>query len=145
MSIRVTEKEWDELPSAIQYLQQGGLDIISPRMLPFLGSVVEKNTSLVNDERSRQHGRDMIGLAKHEIKADTTIMSLLNEQTPTTFTTDCKTRVCTELMHKIFHARVNEYMSATQEVQLEKEGKVVKAEQILKDSLKTLSALKTRK
>ena len=36
-------------------------------------------------------------------------------------------------------------MSATQEVQLEKEGKVVKAEQSLRDSLKTLSALKSRK
>ncbi len=43
MLIRVTEKEWDELPPAIQYLQQGGLDIISPRMLSFLRSVVEKN------------------------------------------------------------------------------------------------------
>ena len=37
--------------------------------------------------------------------------------------------VCTELTSKIFHARVNKYMSATQEVQLDKEGKVVKAEQ----------------
>ena len=55
-----TEKEWDELPSAIQYLQQGGL-VISPQMLPFLRSVVEKTTSLPNDERSRQHGTDMMG------------------------------------------------------------------------------------
>lgn len=145
LSIRVTEKEWDELPPAIQYLQQGGLDIISPRMLPFLRYVVEKTTSLVNDERARQYGRDMIGLAQREINADATAMSLFNEETPTTFTIDCKTRVCTELTCKIFHARVNEYMSATQEVQLEKEGKVVKAEQSLRDSLKTLSALKSRK
>lgn len=145
LSIRVTEKEWDELPPAIQYLQQGGLDIISPRMLPFLRYVVEKTTSLVNDERARQYGRDMIGLAQREINADATAMSLFNEETPTTFTIDCKIRVCTELTCKIFHARVNEYMSATQEVQLEKEGKVVKAEQSLRDSLKTLSALKSRK
>ena len=145
MSIKVTEKEWCELPSAIQYLQQGGLDIISPRMLPFLRSVVEKTTSLVNDERARQHGRNTVELAQREIKADATLISLFSEHTPTTFTTDCKTRVCTELIQKIFHARVNEYMSAAQEVQLEKEGKVVKAEQSLRDSLKTLSALKPRK
>ena len=140
----MTENEWCELPSAIQYLQQGGLDIISPRMLPFLRSVVEKTTSLVNDERARQHGRNTVEVAQHEIKADATLISLFSEHTPTT-TTDCKTRVCTELIQKIFHARVNEYMSAAQEVQLEKEGKVVKAEQSLRDSLKTLSALKTRK
>ena len=108
MSIRVTEKEWDELPPATQYLQQGSLDIISPRMLPFLRSVVEKTTSLVNDERARQYGRDMIGLAQCEIEANATTISLFNEEASTTFTIDCKTCVCTELTCKIFHARVNE-------------------------------------
>ena len=44
-SIRVTDKEWGNLPSGIHYLQQGGLDIISPQMLPFLRYVVEKTTS----------------------------------------------------------------------------------------------------
>ena len=52
--------------------------------------------------------------------------------------------MCTELMRKVFHARTNEYMVAAEEIQLEKEGKVVKAEQSLRDSLKTLSGLKTR-
>ena len=87
-------------------------------MLPFLRYVVEETTSLVNDERCREHGRNMIGFTQCEIKADTMAMSLF---TPTIFATDCKIRVCTELIHKIFHARVNEYMSATEEVQLEKE------------------------
>lgn len=45
-SIKVTDQEWDILPSGIKYLQQGGLDIISPRMLPFLRHVVKKTTSL---------------------------------------------------------------------------------------------------
>ena len=93
MLIRVTEKEWDELPPATQYLQQGSLDIISPRMLPFLRSVVEKTTSLVNDERARQYGRDMIGLAQCEIEANATTISLFNEEASTTFTIDCKTCV----------------------------------------------------
>ena len=61
-------------------------------MLPFLRYVVEKTTSLVNDERARQYGRDMIGFAQREINADATAMSF-NEETPTTFTIDCKTRV----------------------------------------------------
>ena len=41
-SIKAADQEWDTLPSGIKYLQQGGLDIISPRMLPFLRHVVEK-------------------------------------------------------------------------------------------------------
>ena len=82
----------------------------------------------MNDERARQHGRNTVELAQCEVKADATLI-LFSEHTPTTFTTDCKTCVCTQLIQKIFHARVNEYMSAAQEVQLEKEGKVVKIEQ----------------
>ena len=47
----------------------------------------------MNDERARQYRRDMIGLAQRKIEADATAISLFNEETPTTFTTDCKTRV----------------------------------------------------
>ena len=43
---------------------------------------------------------------------------------------------------KVFHARVNEYMTAS--IELERSGKVVKADQRLRDQLKTFSALKTR-
>ena len=53
-SMKVTEEEWDAVPSAIKYLQQGGLDIISPKMLPFLRYVVEKTASLVNDKTCRE-------------------------------------------------------------------------------------------
>ena len=57
-SIKVTDQEWDTPPSGIKYLQQGVLDIISPRMLPFLRHVVEKKTaSLVNDITLREQGR----------------------------------------------------------------------------------------
>ena len=42
---------------------------------------------------------------------------------------------------KVFHARVNEYMVASEEIELEKS---VKAEHCLRDELKTFSALKGR-
>lgn len=143
-SIKATDQEWDTLPSGIKYLQQGGLDIISPRMLPFLRHVVEKIASLVNDKTLREQGRYMIKAALCEIEADAQAMSLFNEQVPSTFSTHCKVQVCSELIRKVFHARTNEYMTAAEEIQLEKEGRVVKAEQSLRDSLKTLSGLKTR-
>ena len=83
-------------------------------------------------------------MARDEIEADDGALTLLNEQIPSTFSSECKMRVCTEIMLKIFHARVNEYMSAVEEIQLEKEGKVVNAEQSLRDSLKTFSGMRTR-
>ena len=58
-TLTVTEDEWDKIPPAIRHLQQGGLKIISPRMLPFLRYVV-KTTSLVNDEKCKEQGRNML-------------------------------------------------------------------------------------
>ena len=49
-----------------------------------------------------------------------------------------------ELLRKMFHARVNEYMTASIEIDLERSGKVVQVEQSLRDQLKTFSGLKTR-
>ena len=49
-----------------------------------------------------------------------------------------------ELTAKIFHARINEYMSATEEIELEQKGKAVRVEQSLRDQLKTFSGLKGR-
>ncbi len=45
---------------------------------------------------------------------------------------------------KLFHARVNEYMRASIELELERSGKAVKADQSLRDHLKTFSAMITR-
>ena len=53
-------------------------------------------------------------------------------------------RVCIEFCMKIIRARVNEYMIASEKVELERAGKAVKVEQCLRDELKTFSALKSR-
>ena len=63
----------------------------------------------------------MIIAALCEIEADAQAISLFNEQVPSTFSTHCKVQVCSELMHKVFHARTNEYMTAAEEIELEKE------------------------
>lgn len=104
---------------------------------------MEKTASLVNDKTLTEHGRHMIKAAQCEIEADLLAISLFNELVPSTFSSVCREQVCTELMLKVFHARTNEYMAAAEEVHLEKEGKVVKAEQSLRDTLKTLSGMKT--
>ena len=57
--------------------------------------------------------------------------------------TECHKMVCNEFTLKIFHARINEYFSASEEIELEQSGKVVKAEG-LRDSLKSFSSLKSR-
>ena len=53
-------------------------------------------------------------------------------------------KLFSEFCMKVFHARVNEYMVASEEIKLEKAGNAVKAEQCLRDELKTFSASKCR-
>ncbi len=45
----------------------------------------------------------------------------------------------------MFHPRANEYMTAATEIELERSGKAVKADQSLRDQLKTYSATKNHK
>ena len=40
--------------------------------------------------------------------------------------------LCNEFTSKLLHARINEYFSAVEEIELEQSGKAVKAEQGLK-------------
>ena len=48
------------------------------------------------------------------------------------------------MLKKIFNAQTNEFMTASAEVDLERTGKAVNAEQSLRDELKTYSSLKKR-
>ena len=106
---------------------------------------MEETTSLVSDEKCKEQGRNMLKSAQSELKADLEIVELFSKQIPSHITSTCKTSLCLELTLKVFHARVNEYMATTEEVQLELEGKIVMAEQSLRGQLKTMSALKSRK
>ena len=48
-------------------------------------------------------------------------------------------RIRIEFMKKIFHSRINEFMEATKELDLERSHKVTDADQSLRDTLKTYS------
>ena len=85
-TLTVTKDEWDQIPSAIRHLQQGGLDIISPQRFPFLRYVVEKTTSLVNDEKCKEQGRNMLKSAQSELKADLEMVELFSKQIPSHIT-----------------------------------------------------------
>ena len=145
--LRVKDDELGNVPHAIQQLNEGGLDIITPRMLPFLRELVEKVRSLVNEERCQDLGQHMIEVACEDIDNDTELTRVFNQcmlDAGVDASPAVVSRLYSELSKKIFHARVNEYMTASIEIELERSGKVVKADQSLRDQLKTFSALKTR-
>lgn len=134
------------VPYAIECLNQGRLVIIDPCMLPYIRLLVEKVMSHVNDDQCKQAGQHVIKVARKKIEIDVEIreafMSCVEHcnVTPSNSTMSTITRVYEEMTLKIFHARVNEYMTASVEMELEKSGKAVKADQSLRDELKTYSS-----
>ena len=141
----IQKEDWDELPTPIKDLKQGGLHVVSPKMLPFLRQLVEKVASKVNDDMRQEYGHQVIKLAKQELESDSELHALFERCTASTdVSKENEEKLFHEFSMKVFHARVNEYMIATEEIELEKAGKAVKVEQCLRDELKTFSALKGR-
>ena len=143
-TLKVRKEEWNEVPPAIQQLTGGGLDVSSPTLLPLLHKIVEKTSSSVNEQMSKEHGRRMIELAKQELDSDSELKEIFDNLVSSDFSSECKASVLRELTHKVFHARVNEYMTATEEIELERESKAVKADQSLRDTPKTFSGMASR-
>lgn len=143
------EDQKNELPNAIKLLNQGGLTIVSPLMLPYLRAVLSKVTSLVNNDMSKEHGQYMVEVAYKELENDDSLqsafVSCLRRCNPSI--KPCPSILAylhQEFSRKLFHSRVNEYLTASVELELERSGKVVTADQSLRDQLKTYSGMKTR-
>jgi hypothetical protein len=87
----------------------------------------------------------LIKKVKGELESDNELYKMFEASTPVSVYPECGQRLYNEFCMKIFHARVNECMVASEEIELERAGKAIKVEQHLRDELKTFSALKSRK
>ena len=135
------------VPYAVKELNQGGLVIIDHCMLPFVRAVIEKTRCLVCEEKCRELGQNVIQVAKMEIKNDESLYTsfiVCVKHCGVDSSLPVVRKIFDELSLKLFHARVNQFMTATIELDLKKSGKAVKADQSLRDQLKTYSAMKTR-
>ena len=70
--LRLKDNQLHELhvPSGIIHLNQGGLEIMTPHMLPFVRGLVENVPSLVNEERCKDLGQQMVEVACKDIESD---------------------------------------------------------------------------
>ena len=57
-------EEQNKVPSPVQYLQEGGLQMVKSELLPFLKKLVRKVVFLVNDTMKQEYGRTMIDLSR---------------------------------------------------------------------------------
>ena len=71
----IKHEELNMLPLGVQLLNQGGLVIMSPLLLPYLRALIQKVSSLVNEEQCREYGQYMIDVARLAIEDDSNINS----------------------------------------------------------------------
>ena len=116
------------LPAAIHYLNQGGLFLKSSHMLPYLKIIVESVSSLINEDKCQQLGVHMIETACEELEGDAelfgTFVKCIQEADVNVELPSVITKLHKELLKKIFHARVNKFMTASVEIELEKSVKL---------------------
>ena len=117
-------------------------------MLPYLRVIVESVSSLINEDNCQQLGVHMIETVCEELEGDAelfgTFVKCIHEAHVNVELPSVIPKLHKELLKTIFHARVNEFMTASVEIDLEKSVKAVPVEQSLQDKLKTFSGLKTR-
>jgi hypothetical protein len=149
--LRVRDTQVCELPCAIHYLNEGGLDIMNKCMLPYLRIVIENVRTLINEEKCCQLGTHRIEVACKKLEDNgelfRTLIKCIQEAHVDVMAPVFAAvipRIHKELLRILFHARVNEYMTASIEIELERRGKAVQVEQSLRDQLKTFSGLRTR-
>jgi hypothetical protein len=117
-------------------------------MLPYLREVITKVSTLVNEEKCQELGSYMLESACKAIETDEglihTFIKCVEHAGVECLETTVLHLLHSKLSKKLFYARANEHMKASTELELEKKGKAVNAEQSLRDKLKTFSSIQNR-
>ena len=128
---------------------------VSSDMFAFFRLLLSTILSLINQDMLKKQGKQMIKVAKEKILDDQEIELAFNICFETIVQESESARIQeyeksvldhlkTELVKKVFHSRVNEFMEAKKELDLERKGKVTNADQSLRYVLKTYSGNQVR-
>ncbi len=68
--LTIKQNQLSLVPYGIHQLNEGGLVIMDPLMLPYLRVLIEKVASFINEDQSREFGKHMIEMARSKIESD---------------------------------------------------------------------------
>ena len=71
--LTIKQNQLSLVPYGIHQLNEGGLVIMDPLMLPYLRVLIEKVASFINEDQSREFGKHMIEMARSKIESDNDI------------------------------------------------------------------------
>ena len=122
---------------------------VSPVLLPFFNHLLGAIHEHILYNKLKEHGKSMVKVGLDKIITNDDLKSLFGDclkKTGIVFEENDENvnRIWMEITKKVFHARVDEFMEARKELDLESSGKVTDANQSLRDTLKTYSNIKSR-
>ena len=146
-------KDKSKIPQTLRNLDEGNLKFPKADLLDFLRAVDNEVRGFVNDENLKRYSTSLIKLCKQAVtnnqvlqeKFKDTVNSLALDGKFDHVDQDVVRSVCKELVSKVSNTRVNEYWKAKVERDLRKNEKVVDADEMLRDKLKSYAVATNRK
>ena len=131
------------LPLGLKTLDEGKLTFFSSKFTVVLFTLDKRIREMLTDKNLERYPKNLMKLTKQSVALDQELQELFLAASKRACTTPVEeVRVCSiwqELVKKICNTRFKEFYSAQEEKKLIQEGKVVSADQSLRDKLKTYS------
>lgn len=147
------ESDKSGLPDALKILDEGNLTFFKKNIIiEFVSQADLRVRELINDKQFRKHKQNLLNVVHFIVYNDVQLreifqmsvnncIRLTEEDCPCSVVID---KIFKDLLQKLCNTRVKEYFRGNQERELAVKGKVVDADQSLRDSLKTFSVKKRR-
>ena len=138
-----SENEKNSLPLGLKTLDEGKLTFFKSKFSTVLLLLDKRIREMLNEENQKRYPKHLMKLTKQAISLDEELCESFLAAAKTVCTSpvdDVRIRsIWQGLVKKICHTRFKEFYSVQEEKKLIQEGKVVSADQSLRDKLKTYS------
>ena len=150
LSLRENDKS--HLPSALHLLDEGFLTYVKEELLQFVREADMNIREFVNESKLKRHKNNFLEVVHYNVYNDEELLKTFNWSVEKCgvsremCSTETIKKVFSDMLHKLCHTRTTckEFFRSKIEGDLAASGKVVDADQSLRDNLKTHSVLKKR-
>ena len=146
LSLRENDKS--HLPNALRLLDEGFLTYVKEELLQFVREADMNIREFVNERKLKRHKNNFLEVVHYNVYNDEELLKTFNWSVEKCgvsremYSTETIKKVFSDMLHKLCHTRTKEFFRSKIERDLAASGKVVDADQSLRDNLKTYSVLK---
>ena len=138
-----------DLPTSLRALDEGNLTFPKSVMLPFFQKSDLAVREFINDTNVQRYPNKFLDMAYSSVfnseELETLFADCVNELSVENASEDTKSAVFKELLKKLTHIRTKEFLVAKKERGLKELGKIVDADQNLRDGLRSYAVKLKRK